>query len=52
VLGNSGPIVFQPTDKQVSIAADGNVTVLEGTNRIDSVRANCGWSVSHRRNGC
>ena len=38
VLGNSGPIVFQPTDKQVSIAADGNVTVLEGTNRIDSVR--------------
>src|SRR6266481_421415 len=38
VLGNSGPIVFQPTDKQVSIAADGNVTVLEGINRIDSVR--------------
>jgi flagellar basal-body rod protein FlgF len=38
VLGNSGPIVFQPTDKQVSIAADGDVTVLEGTNRIDSVR--------------
>src|SRR5437879_13103368 len=38
VMGNSGPIVFQPTDKQVSIAADGNVTVLEGINRIDSVR--------------
>ena len=38
VLGSSGPIVFQPTDKQVSIAADGNVTVLEGTSRIDSVR--------------
>jgi flagellar basal-body rod protein FlgF len=38
VLGNSGPIVFQPTDKEVSIAADGNVTVLEGINRIDSVR--------------
>jgi flagellar basal-body rod protein FlgF len=38
VLGNSGPIVFQPTDKQVNIASDGNVTVLEGTNRIDSVR--------------
>ena len=38
VLGNSGPIVFQPTDKQVSIASDGNVTVLEGTSRIDSVR--------------
>jgi flagellar basal-body rod protein FlgF len=38
VLGNSGPIVFQPTDKQINIASDGNVTVLEGINRIDSVR--------------
>ena len=38
VLGNSGPIVFQPTDKQINIAADGNVTVLEGTGRTDSVR--------------
>jgi flagellar basal-body rod protein FlgF len=38
VLGTSGPIVFQPTDKQVNIASDGNVTVLEGTGRIDSVR--------------
>ena len=38
VLGTSGPIVFQPTDKNITIAADGNVTVVEGTNRIDSVR--------------
>ena len=38
VLGNSGPIVFQPTDHDVSIAADGNITVLEGINRIDAVR--------------
>jgi flagellar basal-body rod protein FlgF/flagellar basal-body rod protein FlgG len=38
VLGDSGPIVFQPTDKQINIASDGYVTVLEGTNRIDSVR--------------
>ena len=38
VLGTSGPIVFQPTDHDVSIAADGNITVLEGINRIDSVR--------------
>jgi flagellar basal-body rod protein FlgF len=38
VLGNSGPIVFQQTDKQVSIASDGNITVLEGTSPIDSVR--------------
>jgi flagellar basal-body rod protein FlgF len=38
VMGVSGPIVFQPTDKQINIAADGNVTVLEGTGRTDSVR--------------
>jgi flagellar basal-body rod protein FlgF len=38
VLGSSGPIVFQPTDHDVSIASDGNITVLEGINRIDSVR--------------
>jgi flagellar basal-body rod protein FlgF len=38
VIGTSGPIVFQPTDHDVSIAADGNITVLEGLNRIDSVR--------------
>ena len=38
VLGNSGPIVFQPTDHDISIAADGNVTVVEGTGRVDSVR--------------
>ena len=38
VLGTSGPIVFQPTDKQINIASDGNVTVIEGTGRIDSVR--------------
>jgi flagellar basal-body rod protein FlgF len=38
VIGGSGPIVFQPTDHDISIAADGNITVLEGLNRIDSVR--------------
>jgi flagellar basal-body rod protein FlgF len=38
VLGSSGPIVFQPTDHDISIAADGNVTVLEGVGRTDSVR--------------
>jgi flagellar basal-body rod protein FlgF len=39
VLGNNGPIRFQQTDKQITIASDGNITVLEGVNRIDSVRA-------------
>jgi flagellar basal-body rod protein FlgF len=38
VMGTSGPIVFQPTDKQINIAADGNVTVVEGAGRTDSVR--------------
>ena len=38
VMGASGPIVFQPTDKEISIAPDGSVTVIEGTGRIDSVR--------------
>src|SRR5262245_46177849 len=35
VLGTSGPIVFQPTDKSITIAPDGNITVVEGTNRTD-----------------
>src|SRR3979411_3436341 len=38
VLGNSGPIVFQPTDHDISIAADGNITVLEGVNRVSAIR--------------
>jgi flagellar basal-body rod protein FlgF len=38
VLGANGPIVFQQTDKEINIADDGNITVLEGVNRIDSVR--------------
>ena len=38
VLGNSGPIVLQQTDHDISIAADGNVTVQEGVNRVDAVR--------------
>ena len=38
VLGANGPIVFQQTDKEISISADGGVSVLEGTNRVDSVR--------------
>jgi flagellar basal-body rod protein FlgF/flagellar basal-body rod protein FlgG len=38
VMGTSGPIVFQPTDKEINIAPDGNITVIEGIARIDSVR--------------
>jgi flagellar basal-body rod protein FlgF/flagellar basal-body rod protein FlgG len=38
VLGTTGPIVFQQTDHDINISPDGTVTVLEGTNRIDSVR--------------
>src|SRR3981081_1746329 len=38
VMGDSGPSVIQPTYKTVTSSSDGNVTVLEGVNRIDSVR--------------
>ena len=38
VLGNAGPIVLQPTDHDISIGGDGNVTVQEGIARIDAVR--------------
>ena len=38
VLGTSGPIVFQPTDHDIVISADGTVTVQEGAARTDSIR--------------
>lgn len=38
VMGTGGPIVFQPGDTDISIAADGGVSVREGVNRVDSVR--------------
>lgn len=38
VLGTGGPIVFQPTDHDITISADGTITVLEGTARTDSIR--------------
>ncbi len=38
VLGNSGPIVFQPTDHDINISPDGTITVLEGAARTDSIR--------------
>src|SRR5215475_9137824 len=38
VLGTAGPIVLQPTDHDVTISADGTITVLEGVSRTDSIR--------------
>jgi flagellar basal-body rod protein FlgF/flagellar basal-body rod protein FlgG len=39
VLGEAGPIVFQPLDRNVSITPDGRVSVLEGAdNKVDSQR--------------
>jgi flagellar basal-body rod protein FlgF len=38
VLGQSGPIVFQPTDHDISISGEGTITVLEGASRTDSIR--------------
>jgi flagellar basal-body rod protein FlgF len=38
VLGNGGPIVFQPTDSQIQISSDGTISVREGTETTDSLR--------------
>jgi flagellar basal-body rod protein FlgF len=38
VLGDGGPIAFQPTDKQISIGSDGTITVQEGNAKVDSPR--------------
>ena len=38
VLGEGGPIAFQPTDKGISIGSDGTITVQEGNSKVDSAR--------------
>jgi len=38
VLGDAGPIVFQPTDNQVSFSKDGTISVREGNSKADSAR--------------
>ena len=38
VLGDAGPITFQPNDRQVSISRDGTISVREGTSKVDSAR--------------
>ena len=38
VLGASGPITFQPNDRQISISRDGTISVREGTNKNDTQR--------------
>jgi flagellar basal-body rod protein FlgF len=38
VLGTGGPIVFQPTDHDINVTADGTITVVEGNGRTDSIR--------------
>ena len=38
VLGTGGPIVFQSTDRDISISADGGVSVREGAAITDSLR--------------
>ena len=38
VLGNSGPIVMQPTDHDINVSPDGTITVLEGNGRTDAIR--------------
>jgi flagellar basal body rod protein FlgG len=38
VLGDAGPIVFQPTDNSVTIGQDGTITVRQGNSKTDSLR--------------
>ena len=38
VLGDGGPISFQPGDRQVSISRDGTISVREGTSKVNSAR--------------
>jgi len=38
VVGQSGPIVFQPTDREISIGIDGTISVREGQNTTDAQR--------------
>ena len=38
VLGDGGPIQFQPNDQQVSISRDGTISVREGASKVDSPR--------------
>ncbi len=39
VLGDNGPILFQPLDRNISITPDGRITVVEGGNsRTESLR--------------
>jgi flagellar basal-body rod protein FlgF len=38
VAGENGPIVFQATDRNVSISADGRITVIEGLNTTETLR--------------
>jgi flagellar basal-body rod protein FlgF/flagellar basal-body rod protein FlgG len=38
VLGDNGPIVFQPGDKDIAISREGTITVREGTNVPESQR--------------
>jgi len=38
VNGDNGPIVFQATDRRISISTDGRVSVLEGPTNVESQR--------------
>jgi len=38
VMGDAGPIVLQPNDKQISISRDGTLSVREGNSKVDSLR--------------
>jgi flagellar basal-body rod protein FlgF len=38
VIGDAGPITFQPNDRQISISRDGTISAREGKSKVDSAR--------------
>ena len=47
VLGDGGPIMFQPTDHDITISRDGTITVREGATKGRA--ASCAWWPSTTR---
>jgi flagellar basal-body rod protein FlgF len=49
VLGNSGPITFQPTDKEVTSPPTATSRFSKASTGSTRSAASCGWSLSRRR---
>jgi flagellar basal-body rod protein FlgF len=38
ILGERGPIIFQPLDHSISVSPDGRISAIEGASRIETLR--------------